>query len=53
MRSKFKIIKTILYQSSKYSLEILISHLVPRDPDHITYGDACLEAAGGFFKDLK
>ena len=53
MRSKFKIIKTILYQSSKYSLEILISQLVPWDPNYITYGDVCLEVAGGFSKDLK
>ena len=37
----------------QYNLETPIAHIVPRDPAFVTYGDACLEAAGGFYEDLK
>ena len=53
MRSELLIIKTVLSQPLKYNLETPIAHIVPRDPDFITYGDACLETAGGFSEELK
>ena len=53
LRSELKIMKKILSHPLQYNLETSIAHLVPRDPDFVTYGDACLEAAGGFSEDLK
>jgi len=53
MRSEINIIKEILSQPDKYNLSTPIAHVVSREPDFITYSDACLEAAGGFSKDLK
>ena len=45
--------KKILSHPLQYNLETSIVHLVPRDPDFVTYGDAYLEAVGGFSEDLK
>ena len=52
LRSELKIIKEILSNPLQYNLVTPIAHLVPRTPDFVTYGDACLEAAGGFSEDL-
>ena len=53
MRSGIHIIKEILYQPDKYNLSTPIAYVMSREPDFSTYGDACLEAAGGFSKDLE
>ena len=48
MRSEINIMKEILSNPKMYSLETPISHVIHRDPDFVTYGDACLEAGGGY-----
>ena len=48
MKSELKLIINILSNPKKYKLETPISHIVKREPDFTTYGDACLEAGGGF-----
>ena len=48
MRTELKLIHQILANPDKYSLDTPISHIIDRDPDFETYGDASLEAAGGF-----
>ena len=48
MRSEIKIIKETLADPAKYNLSTLIAHVVSREPDFVTYGDSCLEAAGSF-----
>ena len=53
MRSEIKIIKETLADPAKYNLSTLIAHVVSREPDFVTYGDSCLEAAGSFSQDLK
>ena len=53
MISELKIITTVLLHPMQYSLETPIAHIVTRDPDFVTYGNACLEATGGFFDGLK
>ena len=53
LQSELKIIKEILSHPLQYNLVTPIAHLVPRAPDFVTYGDACLEAASGFSEDLK
>ena len=53
MRSELQIITTVLSQPLKYNLETYIAHIVSRGPVFITYGDACLEAVGGFSEGLK
>ena len=40
--------KDILSSPNKYNLETPIAHLIEREPDIISYGDALLEAGGGF-----
>ena len=52
LRSELKIIKDILSHPLQYNVVTPIAHLVPRAPDFVTYGEACLEAAGGFSEDL-
>ena len=42
----------ILSNPKQYNLSTPIAHVVNRDPDFITYGDACLEAGGGFADQL-
>ena len=42
-----------IFTSKKYKLSSPISHIIPRDPDYIAYGDACLDGAGGFSKSLQ
>ena len=52
MKSELKLIINILSNPKKYKLETPISHIVKREPDFTTYGDACLEAGGGFCENL-
>ena len=52
MMSELKLIINILSNPKKYKLETPISHIVKREPDFTTFGDACLEAGGGFSENL-
>ena len=52
MRSELNIMKKILSNPKIYSLETPISHIIHRNPDFVTYGDACLEAGGGYSDNL-
>ena len=52
MKSELKLIINILSNPKKYRLETPISHIVKREPDFTTLGDACLEAGGGFCEGL-
>ena len=52
MRSELNIMKNILSNPKMYSLGTPISHLICRDPDFVTYGDACLKAGGGYSENL-
>ena len=52
MRAELKLIKEVLSDSRKYSLCTPIAHVVNRDPDFISFGDASLEAGGGFSNNL-
>jgi len=42
-----------IFTSHKYKLSSPITYIIPRDPDYIAYGDACLDGAGGFSKSLQ
>jgi len=42
-----------IFSSKKYKIQSPISHVIPRDPDYIAHGDACLDGAGGFSSKLK
>ena len=48
MRSDLQLLTEVLKNPDIYKLETPISHIIEREPDFITYGDACLSAAGGF-----
>ena len=52
MRSELNIMTTILSHPKKYKLETPIAHIIHREPDFISYGDACLEAGGGYSENL-
>ena len=52
MRKELNIMKNILSNPNQFNLEAPIAHIINRHPDFISYGDASLEAAGGFSKDL-
>ena len=52
MRSELKLIHKVLAFPKKYSHETPIAHIILREPDYISYGDASLEAGGGFAKGL-
>ena len=52
MKSELKIIIGVLSNPKIYKLETPIAHVVKREPDFTTFGDACLEAGGGFLKDV-
>ena len=52
MRSELNTMTKILSNPNIYSLATPIAHIIPKDPDFITYGDACLEAAGGYSEGL-
>ena len=44
MKSKLKIMQDILSHPRKLNFETQTAHLFVREPDVITYGNACLEA---------
>ena len=44
--------KYILSHPKVYSLDIPIAHIIHRDPDFTSFGDASLEAGGGYSNDL-
>ena len=48
LRFELKIMDKVLSNPNQYNLGTPIAHLVQREPDFVTYGDACLEAGGGF-----
>ena len=52
MKSEIKLITTLLEQPNLYRWESPIAHRVEKDPDSLTYGDACLYGGGGFSTDL-
>jgi len=52
MRTELKIIHKVLSCPEKYSHETPIAHIILREPDYISYGDASLEAGGGFAENL-
>ena len=52
MRADLKALTEILSNTERFSLETPISHIIDREPDFTTYGDACLSAAGGFAENL-
>ena len=47
MKEELKIMKNILSNPKKFSLQTPIAHIINREPDFTSYGDACLEATGG------
>ena len=52
MKSELSTMINILSNPDKYNLETPIAHVVKREPDFVTFGDACLEAGGGFSENL-
>ena len=48
MKTELKIIIDVLSNHTKYNLKTPIAHVIDRDPEYVSYGDASLEAAGGF-----
>ena len=52
MRSELDIMANILAHPKHYKLETPIAHIIPREPDFVSYGDACLEAGGGYSENL-
>lgn len=50
MRNELSIIKTILSSPKLYNLSTPIAHIIVREQDFTSYGDASLEAGGGFLK---
>ena len=52
LRKELNIMVDILSHPKKFSLETPIAHVIVRDPDFITYGDACLEAGGGYSNNI-
>ena len=52
MKYELNMMINILSKPKEYNLETPIAHIVKRDPDFITFGDACLEAGGGYSDNL-
>ena len=52
MRTELNIMKQILSTPKMYNLQTPIAHIIKRDPDFTSYGDACLEAGGGYSENL-
>ena len=52
MRAERNLIHEMLSTPKKCFLETQITHINPRDPDFITFGDTCLEAGGGIPNDM-
>ena len=53
MKSAMRLLLFVLENPDRYKWETPITHLVERDPDFITLGDASLDAGGGYSMDLK
>ena len=53
MREELDFLNQVLDDPSKFPLSTPVAHLAQRIPDCQTFGDACLDAAGGFSNDLK
>ena len=47
MGNELKMMIDILSHPKTFSLETPIAHVINRDPDFITYGNAYLEVGGG------
>ena len=52
MRAELKLIHRVLAYPKKFSLETPIAHIIQREPDFTSYGDASLEAGGGFIHNV-
>ena len=52
MGNELKMMINILSHPKHFNLETPIAHVITRDPDFITYGDACLEAGGGYSENI-
>ena len=52
MRAELKLIHRVLSNPKKILLETPIAHIIHREPDFISYGDASLEAGGGFIHNV-
>ena len=52
MRSELNLMKQILSKPDIYNLQTPIAHIIQREPDFITYGDAYLEVGGGYSENL-
>ena len=52
MRLELKLVYNILSNPKDYSLDTPIFHMINRNPDFISYGDASLDAGGGFVENL-
>ena len=52
MHVELKFTHIILSNTNDYSIDTPISHVIGRDPDFISYGDAFLGTGGGFVKNL-
>ena len=52
MRSELNMMTQILSSPNIYDLTTPIAHVIQKDPDFTSYGDACLEAAGGYSEGL-
>jgi hypothetical protein len=48
MRQEIEFFHEKLLPNSKICLESPIAHIIPRMPTFITFGDSCLEGAGGY-----
>ena len=48
MRTELKHIKDVLSNPKRYNLTTPIAHMIEREADYTAFGDASLEAAGGF-----
>jgi hypothetical protein len=48
MRQEIEFFRKKLFSNSKICWESLIAHIIPRMPTFITFGDSCLEGAGGY-----
>ena len=52
MKEELRMMKDILSNPKKFNLETPIAHVINREPDFISYGDACLEAGGGYSQNM-
>ena len=53
MRQELILLLHIFNNTQKYKIHMPIAHYIPRSPDFLALGDACLQGAGGFCDRLK